>query len=86
MIELLGWIGLVISFTLMIYHHYMYSNYDKTYEYISKRYASKVDKIKFPTKDDHMRDAKRFSYYTAFLASFLILLNFLSQQYAVDYL
>lgn len=85
MIELLGWISLVISFTLMIYHHYMHSNYDKAYEYISKKYASKVDKITFPSKDDHLRDAKKFSYCTVFLACILIIMHFLSQQYAADY-
>lgn len=85
MIELLGWIGLVISFALMIYHQYMHSNYEKTYEYISKRYASKVNNIKFPSKDDHLRDAKKFSYYTVFLACILIIMSFLSQQYAADY-
>ena len=80
MIELLGWIGLVISFVLMIYHQYMYSNYEKTYEYISKKYANKVDKIKFPSKNDHLRDAERFSYITVFLACILIILNFISQR------
>lgn len=80
MIELIGWIGLAISFMAAIYHHYMYSNYQKVYEYIKRKYGSDADNTKFPSKDDHSRDARRYSYYTAFFAAVLIIINLYFRQ------
>lgn len=77
MIELLGWIALVISLTLMIYHHYMHSNYDRVYEFIRKKYGQQTANITFPTKEDHSSGAQKYSYYTAFFAAMLIVLNLL---------
>ncbi len=75
MIELLGWIGLVFSLLSMIYHRYMFSNYDHVYSYIRKKYGEGDDKSKFPAKDDHASDAKKYSYYTIFFAGMLILIG-----------
>ena len=79
MIELLGWICLIISLTLMIYHHYMHSNYERVYQFIRKKYGQQTPDIKFPSKEDHAKDAQKFSYYTAFFAVLLIVLNLLSR-------
>ncbi|MCB1984605.1 MAG: hypothetical protein H6936_14840 [Burkholderiales bacterium] len=76
MIELFGWIGLVFSFMSMIYHRYMYSNYDQVYIYIKKKYGGEGGDMKFPSKDDHAKDAKKYSYYTIFFAGLLIIMNF----------
>lgn len=76
MVELLGWIGLVFSFVAMIYHRYMYSNHDQVYAYIRKKYGEGSDDKEFPSKDDHVRDAKKYSYYTIFFAIILISMNF----------
>ncbi|UJP04990.1 MAG: hypothetical protein LZF61_09075 [Nitrosomonas sp.] len=75
MIELLGWIGLAISLALMIYHHYMLSNYDQVYEYISNKYEKKIGDTKLPSKEDHSRSAEKYSMYTAFFAGMLITLS-----------
>ena len=76
MIELLGWIALIFSFLSMIYHRYMFTNYAQVYAYIQKKYGKDGDETKFPSKDDHARDARKYSYYTIFFAGMLIVLNF----------
>lgn len=78
MIELLGWVGLVISFFLMLYHQYMYSHYDRVYEYIQKRYSTQTERMRFPSKEDHSQGTRKYSYYTAFFAGLLIILNMMS--------
>ncbi len=78
MIELLGWIGLVISFFLMLYHQYMHANYDRVYDYIQKRYSAQTERIHFSSKDDHSQRTRKYSYYTAFFAGLLIILNMMS--------
>lgn len=78
MIELLGWIFLSVSLTLMIYHHYMHANYDRVYRFIRAKYGQQATDIKFPSKEDHSKGAQKYSYYTAFLAIMLIVLNLLS--------
>ena len=75
MIELLGWMGLTASVVIQIYHHYMYSNYDQVYKFIKKRYGSGADNIEFPSKEDHSQKVKKYSYYTAFCAAGLIIIN-----------
>ena len=76
MIELLGWTGLVFSFVAMIYHRYMYSNYDQVYTYIKKKYGEGSNDKKFPSKADHASNARKYTYYTIFFSSILIILNF----------
>lgn len=76
MIELLAWAGLVFSFMSMVYHRYMTAHHDQVYAYIKKKYGEDSDDMKFPSKDDHARDAQKYSYYTIFFASLLIILNF----------
>ena len=78
MVELLGWIGLVISFSLMLYHQYMHSNYDRVYGYIQRRYGARTERIQFPSKDDHSQGIRKYSYCTAFFAALLIILNVIS--------
>ncbi|MCP5246347.1 MAG: hypothetical protein H6937_10575 [Burkholderiales bacterium] len=75
MIELLAWIFLVFSFMSMIYHRYMNANHDQVYAYIRKKYGKDGDDMKFPSKDDHARDARKYGYYTIFFASLLIIMN-----------
>lgn len=75
MIELIGWVGLGISSALTIYHYYMHSNYDQVYKYIKEKYGGNADDSAFPSKQGHMRDAKRYSYYTIFFAGVLIFIN-----------
>ncbi len=78
MIEFLGWIGLVYSFMSMIYHRYMHAYHDQVYAYIRKKYGdSGDDDMKFPTKAYHARSIKKYSYFTIFFASLLIILNLL---------
>ncbi|GJL74060.1 hypothetical protein [Nitrosomonas sp.] len=78
MIEFLGWIGVVYSFLSMIYHRYMHAYHDQVYAYIRKKYGDGGDDdMKFPSKDDHARNAKKYSYFTIFFASILIILNLL---------
>lgn len=79
MIELLGWICLIVSLTLMIYHHYMHSNYDSIYQFIRTKYGQQTTHVKFPSKEDHAKIAQKCSYYTAFFAVLLIVLNLLSR-------
>ncbi|MBP6056813.1 MAG: hypothetical protein KA524_00040 [Nitrosomonas sp.] len=79
MIELLGWMGLAASIVMMIYHQYMHSNYDQVYRFIKKRYGSGADNIEFPSKEDHSQKIKKYSYYTAFCAAGLIIINLYSQ-------
>ena len=79
MIELLAWVGLLASLIILIYHHYMYSNYDQVYNFIKKKYGSSADNIEFPSKGDHSQKVKKFSYYTAFCAAALIIINLYSQ-------
>lgn len=76
MIELLAWIGLVFSLMSMFYHRYMYSNHDQVYAYIRKKYGGEDGDMKFPSKDDHARDARKYGYYTIFFATLLIIMNF----------
>lgn len=75
MIELLGWIGLSAAFAMTIYHRYMYSNYEQVYQYINKKYGDDTNNIEFSSKDNHLQDAKKYSYYTAFFAVVLIIIN-----------
>ncbi len=77
MIELFGWTGLIISFLYMIYHRYMHAYHDQVYAYIRKKYGDGDEQMKFPSKADHANDARKFSRYTIFFASILILLNIL---------
>ena len=75
MIELLGWMGLTASLVIMIYHHYMYSNYDQVYKFIKKRYGAGAENVEFPSKEDYSQKVKKYSYYTAFCAAGLIIIN-----------
>jgi hypothetical protein len=75
MIELFGWTGLVISFLYMVYHRYMHAYHDQVYAYIRKKYGDDAEQMKFPSKADHAKDARRFSLYTIFFAGILIVLN-----------
>ncbi|MBS0485106.1 MAG: hypothetical protein JSS06_07810 [Proteobacteria bacterium] len=77
MIELMGWICLVISLVLMLYHHYMYTNYDEAYNFMKRKYGQRLAKIKLPSRDDHFNYGQKFSYYTAGFAALLIILNLL---------
>ncbi|PTN12566.1 hypothetical protein [Nitrosomonas aestuarii] len=78
MIELLGWFGLIFSFLSMIYHRYMYAYHDQVYAYIRKKYGDGGDNdMNFPSKADHSRNVRQYSYYTIFFASLLIILNLL---------
>lgn len=74
MIEFLGWIGLVYTFMSMIYHRYMHAYHGQVYAYIRKKYGG--DEIEFPSKEYHAKNASKFTYFTIFLASILIILNF----------
>jgi len=75
MIELFAWIGLIISFVFMIYHRYMAANHAQVYAYIRKKYE-KEDKLDdFPSKEDHEKDAQKFSWYTVFCSIVLIVFN-----------
>jgi hypothetical protein len=76
MIELLAWIGLAFSFALMIYHYYMYSNYNQVYGYIKKKFDDRTDDTEFPSKEDHSKNYTKYSYYTAGLATILIIINY----------
>lgn len=58
MIELLGWMSLIASIVMMIYHQYMHSNYDQVYQFIKKRYGSNANNIEFPSKEDHFHKVK----------------------------
>lgn len=75
MIEFFAWIGLVISFIAMIYHRYMAANYAQVYAYIRKKYSEDDDLKDFPSKEDHEKDANKFSRYTVLCAGILIILN-----------
>ncbi len=81
MIELFGWTGLIISFLYMMYHRYMHAYHDQVYAYIRQKYGNGDgdgnEQMKFPSKADHADDARKFSRYTIFFASILILLNIL---------
>ncbi len=78
MIELVGWICLVISLVLMLYHNYMYTNYDEAYKYIKRKYGDRFSKIELPSKEVHFNYEQKFSHYTAGFAGFLIILNLLN--------
>jgi len=75
MIELFAWTGLVISLLLMVYHRYMAANHEQVYTYISKKYGEDGDLKHFPSKNDHEKDANKYSRYTAICALILIILN-----------
>lgn len=75
MIELMAWISLGISIMVAVYHYYMYSNYDQVYEYIRKKYGNDTD-TKFPSKDYHQQNAKKYSYYSIFFSVVLTIINF----------
>lgn len=78
MIELFSWIGVIISFLFMIYHRYMHANYDQVYAYIRNKYGDTDgdEPLVIPSKASHARDARKYSLFTIFFASLLILLNF----------
>jgi len=60
----------------MIYHRYMAANYEQVFTYIKKKYGEGDDLQDLPSKDDHEKNARKFSLYTIFCAGILIILNF----------
>jgi hypothetical protein len=53
----------------------MHAYHDQVYAYIRKKYGDDAEQMKFPSKADHAKDARRFSLYTIFFAGILIVLN-----------